>query len=652
MARSKIFHLQPDLSPEHFRTFSENTYHGKFSVLDKIVEEDEWSSIESRSLASKLVQKRKFMKKQRVLYTEPPQLSDNHTIAEYQIFLGKLLRFQRVYDYFIKKASTSKILKPSICPPKLYYYKHIHFSNNEKFRIQSKSVTESKYQNENSFSSPSNSISSPEDFSNEEHDVYGAQGPRILQFLKSLKINDEKKDQIPQNLSTTKRKKKIAQKRLILDRTKQKTISIFQEMCNAQNTLLKACRLTNYFFKQYLAKKFPQEMVDSISKYFDFKSANFEDFCTEMDRMIIAPEQKLMNLCFDAYDFNKDKYICYQDAYVAIESRKDDLYDSDLIKLQGMFEMKKSGNLPAKVQKSRKGRRTSVMSITSELSAYEETSKKREVPAIHPDKPEALTFDDFCKIDFKGRPQLLCSLFLYTCNYDLNKCHEVVTPIIKSRRQSEEIVIEISQNPSLEIHDNEEKLAYYKELEQSMGLFSFTQTKDLLEKFEVLRDKGKNDVKTITRTSMISNWPKLFGHDNEYISERYFFYFTKNKNSYITKPNFLKTIYKALTEELADKYLAFEIYDSRGDGRLTSDEVYRMEQVLPQNSAIYTECSLIVDELVAGIFERKKIPTRSVEFSSFNEIIKDSLFYKEFVRVVKTPLSELGNAMNKSWCQV
>lgn len=593
MARSKTFHIPHDLSPEHLRTFSENTYHGKFSVLDKIIEEEEWSSIESRSLASKLVQKRKFMKKPRILYTEPPQLSDNTTIAEYQTFLGKLIRFQRVYDYFIKIASSSKLLKPSICSPNVYYYKHIHFSNNEKFRPQSKSVAGSRYQNENlTFDSSTNSISEPEDFSNEEHDVYGAQGPRILQFLKSLKIGDEKKEKIPQNPSTNRRKKKITQKRMILDRTKQKTISIFQEMCNAPSTSLKACRLTNYFFKQYLAKKFPQEMVESIAKYFDFKSANFEDFCTEMDRIIIAPEQKLMNLCFDAYDFNKDRYICYQDAYVAIESRKDDLYDSDLIKLQGMFEMKKSGNLPAKVQKSRKGRRLSVMSITSELSAYEETAKKREVPAVHLGKPEALTFDDFCKIDFKGRPQLLCNLFLYTCNYDINKCHEVVTPVVKSRRQSEEIIIELSQNPTLEDHDNGAKLAYYKELEQSMSLFPFAQAKDLLAKFEVLRDKGKNDIKTITRSSMVSNWPKLFGHDNEYISERYFFYFTKNKNSYITKPRFLKTIHKALTEELADKYLAFEIYDSRGDGRLTSDEVYRMEQNLPQNSAIYTECSL------------------------------------------------------------
>lgn len=576
------------------RSQSENANRGKFSELVKIIEEDEWSSIHSKSIVSKPAPKHQLKKKNYTVFTEPAQLSEDPHIAEYQTFLSKLFKNFKIYEYFIKSATSPNLLKPSICRPNSYYYKHIQFSAKRKLRQQSKSVAGKRCVTEIYYNDTNISSSTSEEISNDEYQIYENHGPpRILEFLQSLKIQDAKKEKTPQATSRTRRKKKINQKRIILDRSKQKIISIFQEMCNTQSISLKACRLTNYLFKQFLVKKFPQEMAEVISKYFDFKSANYEEFCSEMDKMITSPEEKLMSLCFDAFDFNRDKYICYQDAYAAIETRKDDIYDSDLVKLQAMFDMKKHGLIPSKNYISRKGRRLSVMSISSEISAFEENAKKRDVLAIHPDKPEALTFDDFCKIEFKGRPQLLYNLFLYTCNYDIIKCHEVTTPIIKSRKQSEDIIIELSQNPNLsDNYQNDPKLTYYKNLEQAMSLFTFAQAKDLGDKFEILRDKSENDKKVISKNSMVANWPKVFGPVNDYVSERYFYYFTKNKNSEITKPMFLNTIHEVLTDELIGRYFAFDIYDARGDGKITSDEVYRMEQNLPENSLIYKECSV------------------------------------------------------------
>jgi len=39
-------------------------------------------------------------------------------------------------------------------------------------------------------------------------------------------------------------------------------------------------------------------------------------------------------MVFDAFDFNDDQYIDYQDAYRAMWARKNSAYDSDLTALQ------------------------------------------------------------------------------------------------------------------------------------------------------------------------------------------------------------------------------------------------------------------------------------------------------------------------------
>lgn len=113
-----------------------------------------------------------------------------------------------------------------------------------------------------------------------------------------------------------------------------------------------------------------------------------------------------------------------------------------------------------------------------------------------------------------------------------------------------------------------------------------------MEKFELLRDKSVLDQRVITKKSMIDLWGKLFGNDNEYVAERFFFVFTDQQYKFITKSMFLQKIYLVLNDDGYRKKVAFEFYDARADKKLTSDEVYRMEQSLPEGSPAHKECSM------------------------------------------------------------
>ena len=525
------------------------------------------------------------MKKHCRIYNEPPPLSEDPTVAQYQKFLVKLQKHLEIYNNFINNAVFSKILNIKECKASEYYYRYIHFSNNKKLSNIPK----------DSFVEDSESSSQVISSQSSRFDAYNIQKnlakQKFMNFASPQRMNSSKKEKSTRPRS--KRRKNIIQKKMILNRTKPKLINLFQNMCGTPSTALKSCRITNYLFKAHLQKKFPIEMVEAICKYFDFKSANFDDYCAEMDRFILGGDEKHLSLCFDAFDLNKDKYICYKDTYSAIEIRKDNIYDSDLIKIEVMFEMKKRGKIIQKKNEPHKGRRMSVMSLSSEVSGFDEEStdgKEKKVPYIHPDKPEAITLDDFKRIEFKAKPQLLRTFFLYTCNFDIERFSEVQTPAVKSRKQSQDIIIEMSQTNDLE--PKEEKSKYLSDLENAMGLFPFAETKDLLEKFEILRDKHSPDFKTISKASMLENWPKLFGARCDYVSERIYSFFAGPKFVDITKARFLTMINSVRDTDLSIKMFSFNVYDQRADGKITPDEIYKMEQALPSNSLIYKECMM------------------------------------------------------------
>ena len=572
----------------HLRSKSEYMNNHKKTQLEMIAEEEEWCSSENKSMIlRRSTPKKQFMKRHCRLYNQPPKLSDDPMIAAYQEFFVKLQKHLKVYEYFIESSASQKILKLSSCGPAEYYYKHIHFSNNSRFN-QKTSFDKAEEPDSTSLSDMYSSYANS--YTSETHLVYNNNRSKIMQFFNASKIAAKS---IESKTPESRRRKKITAKRVVLDRTRPKLINLFLKICNTPQLSLKTCRVTNAQFKYYLQNFFPVEMAETLSKYFDFKSANLEDFCTEMDRFILAPEEKLLSMCFDAFDFNKDRYICYQDAFYAIQNRTSDIYDSDLVKIRDMMEMKKKGVSPLNRRASRKGRRMSVMSITSEISVFEEKTKRKEIPYIHPQKPEAITIDDFNKIEFKGKPQLIYYFFKYTCNYNINKCHEITTPAIKSRRQSEDMVVELSQSEtnSKEAVDDGQ-LQYYKDLEISMGLFKLSMTMDLLKKYEILRDKGSLEIRHISKESMRENWPLLFGVKSDYVSERFFSFFAGRKNKTVTKSRFLKKIHSVIEDEYKIKKFSFNIYDFRRDGRITCDEINKMEENLPEHSPVHLEASL------------------------------------------------------------
>ena len=51
-------------------------------------------------------------------------------------------------------------------------------------------------------------------------------------------------------------------------------------------------------------------------------------------------------------------------------------------------------------------------------------------------------------------------------------------------------------------------------------------------------------------------------------------------------------IYSIKEDELRIKQFSFNMYDSRYDGKITSDEIFNMQKALPENSPIYKECSM------------------------------------------------------------
>jgi Ca2+-binding EF-hand superfamily protein len=49
-------------------------------------------------------------------------------------------------------------------------------------------------------------------------------------------------------------------------------------------------------------------------------------------------------------------------------------------------------------------------------------------------------------------------------------------------------------------------------------------------------------------------------------------------------------IHSLKDDDLRPKIFAFEFYDERADGKITADEIYKLEQILLAGTPIYDEC--------------------------------------------------------------
>jgi Ca2+-binding EF-hand superfamily protein len=80
------------------------------------------------------------------------------------------------------------------------------------------------------------------------------------------------------------------------------------------------------------------------------------------------------------------------------------------------------------------------------------------------------------------------------------------------------------------------------------------------------------------------------GFDNKFFCGRIYEWLSQGKD--LNKSQFLHRLseYLKLPSEVAEMRIAFEIYDSRRDGKLTVEEIYNMFICLPVGSKVYREC--------------------------------------------------------------
>ncbi|OMJ68305.1 hypothetical protein SteCoe_34274 [Stentor coeruleus] len=407
-------------------------------------------------------------------------------------------------------------------------------------------------------------------------------------------------------------------------------------------------RITPEDFKKYLNLRYPLLISETIAKYFNFKYWTYEDYIYELSRFITLGEERHLAFCFEIFDFDKDQLITYKDTFTAMEIRTGNHYDSDLVLIREMFNLKKREKIYKKG--GRLLRRRSTFSLIEDKA--KNTSKKpkenqnpkryKSQPREKPEETPSINFKEFCIIKFYGRPQIIQDFFLYTCNYNFLQAKGYIekTPI-HSVKNSETIVIEMNLDSQvLEKVSKSDKYEYYCALDTAMGLFVKSKLEDLMKKFKHLQSSEKLKYTVISRKSMVEKLPSILGYKNDYLSSRFYDYLSQGKD--LTKACFLLRIHSLISKQttLIINKLAFDIYDFRNDGKLTVDEIYKMNEALPQGSLVYQECNVMVSMYIQSIFERLREKLKFIDFVRFNEIVGVSYLGIEIIDFLKTPYEE------------
>ncbi|OMJ90270.1 hypothetical protein SteCoe_7381 [Stentor coeruleus] len=407
-------------------------------------------------------------------------------------------------------------------------------------------------------------------------------------------------------------------------------------------------RITPQDFKNFLNLRYPELVTESILKFFSFKHWTYEDYIYELNKFIALGEERHLAFCFDIFDFDMDKLITYKDTFKAMEIRTGNYYDSDLVLIREMFNLKKRGKVYQ--QGGRLLRRRSTFSLIKEKPKNpEKKSQEKQSDSRYQSQPRpkleetpGINFKEFCIIKFYGRPQLIQDFLLYTCNYNfLQEKGYIEKAPIHSTKNSETIVIEMNLNPQvLERISKSEKYDYYCALDMAMGLFPKSKLEDLIKKFKHLQSSDKLKYTVITRSSMIEKLPDIIGYKNDYLSGRLYDYLSQGKD--LTKAVFLLRIHSLISKSttLITNKLAFDLYDFRNDDKLTVDEIHKMHEALPVGSLVYCECEIMVNMFIQSIFERVREKLQFIDLAKFNEIVHISCLGIEIIDFFKENYEE------------
>lgn len=403
----------------------------------------------------------------------------------------------KIYSYLITKAIDSELITQT---------KRIN--NLEKFR----ETIKPNNNNENSIeaSSPETSLSSDDEISekNLKIPLPASKSARGGIFFKNSIRIIKKQIEPPQTpsssdsssiyslRSTTNTRFGILRKRVTLKSADPKLKNIFNVI--SENKM----RMIPEDFLKFLNMRYPIQVSEAIVKFFNFKFWTYSDFITEMNKFITCGELKHLHFCFDIFDFDKDRRITFKDAFTAMEIRKGNHYDDDIVLITDMFELKREGKLRKNKEPNLIRRKSTFGLINDSKNIYEPISV---ICVENVQTKLTINFKEFCTIRFNGRPQILQDFFLYVCkyNYMIEKGFVERSPL-HSTKTSETIVMEMNLNPDFnEKISKNDKYEYYCALDASMRLFSRNQLEDMLKKFKFLMSDEKFKIKVITKDSMI-----------------------------------------------------------------------------------------------------------------------------------------------------
>ncbi|OMJ81201.1 hypothetical protein SteCoe_18377 [Stentor coeruleus] len=596
----------------------------KLEKIDEITEFSENSIIDTVPIEE--TPKSKFSEEKVIIYS--------HRSSFLIYFLQTLCRHPKIYNYFVCEGIENQILIPSrkrkgASKSKLNMTAPISLKDTLKVK------SENSISVDNESSVISQEISFPISKSSRKAVIY----KRPIFTYGSKAYSELSETSSIRSYSTNKNSRmNLLRRRVTLKSADPKLKNLFNLITENHS------RMTSDNFSNYLAQRYPKHICDVLINSFDFKSWNFHEFVTEMNKFITQGEEKHLRLCFKLFDFDKDEKISYKDTFTAMRLRKENIYDSDLVILMQTFELKKQGRL--KNLKGKMLRRKSTFSLMKEIGeqgAKPITKIKESLVPIDP----AINLKEFFMVKFHGRPQILLDIFLYVAGYNfmLEKGFIERSPI-HSSKNSENIVVEMNLSPEFnDIIRKSDKYDYLCHLDSSMRLYKKSQLDDLLKKFKFLQSKEKFKIRIITKQSMIENFviyiqPKLLGYNNEYLSTRFYEYLSQSKD--LSKAVFLSKMYPLVANpsQLVINRLSFDLYDFRCDGRLKVDEINRMYESLPESSPAYNECSIMVNMFIDSIFDRVREKLRFIDFPRFVEIVKISILGKDIVNLFMTPFDE------------
>lgn len=396
-------------------------------------------------------------------------------------FLEKLLKFKVVYNYFIRRAFYFNALVPlrTRLPAR-----EGPRSNKRASKLLVISSNIPDY--EKKLRVTSNKSISPGYIRGQGASSYT---PKLVS---KKKLDDAESSQESSRISTPLSKlSRLRNKKIPLDKSNTKLKEIFMTIASSST------KIDKNDFKRFLELRYPVPVVEVLINNFQFSDTSFEDYVKAMNKFIDLDKRPHLKLCFNIFDFNKDKHICFKDTFTAIELRRDNYYDSDLVIIKQTLFLKKEGKLDS----NRLHKRKSTFSLLKEK--LEEKQHLELEPKKIIENPK-LTLKDFENIEFNARPQILIDFISYTCNFNylLEKGFFIPRPP-RSNRNSENIVMEMENN--FEFHEKmrkSEKYDYYCALDQAMRLYSLFEIEDILKKFAYLKSEDNLTYKVITKKSM------------------------------------------------------------------------------------------------------------------------------------------------------